>query len=141
VPGIVGLGEACALAAEDMTAEAIRVGALRDRLLQRLAAAVPGIHINGGMVHRLPGNLNLSIDGVDGDALLTSIPDIAVSAGSACSGAESSYVLAALGLPISRLRCTLRFGIGRCNTEAEIDYAAAKVASEVNELRTLSPVL
>jgi cysteine desulfurase len=94
------------------------------------------------MAHRLPGNLNVSFEGVDGDALLTSIPEIAVSAGSACSsGRDSSYVLEALGLPPGLLQCSVRFGIGRSNTQAEIDYAAAKVAAVVRELRALSPVL
>ena len=91
---------------------------------------------------RLPGNLNVSFEGVDGDALLTSIPEIAVSAGSACgSGYDSSYVLEALGLPPALLQCPVRFGIGRSNTQAEIDCAASRVAAAVRELRTLSPVL
>jgi cysteine desulfurase len=93
------------------------------------------------MTHRLPGNLNVSFEGVDGDALLSSIPEIAVSAGSACSGSDSSYVLEALGLPPALLQCSVRFGIGRSNTQAEIDYAASKVAAAVHELRALSPVL
>jgi cysteine desulfurase len=141
VPGIVGFGEACAMAAEDMAAEAVRVGALRDSLLHQLEAAAGAFHINGTMSHRLPGNLNISFEGVDGDALLTSIPEIAVSAGSACSGSDSSYVLEALGLPPALLQCSVRFGIGRSNTQAEIDYAASKVAAAVQELRALSPVL
>jgi cysteine desulfurase len=100
------------------------------------------MHINGSMAHRLPGNLNVSFEGVDGDALLTSIPQIAVSAGSACGlGSDSSYVLEALGLPPALLQCPVRFGIGRSNTQAEIDYTASRVAAAVRELRTLSPVL
>jgi cysteine desulfurase len=141
VPGIVGFGEACAMAAEDMAAEAVRVGALRDSLMRQLAGATAAMHINGTMTHRLPGNLNVSFEGVDGDALLSSIPEIAVSAGSACSGSDSSYVLEALGLPPALLQCSVRFGIGRSNTQAEIDYAASKVAAAVHELRALSPVL
>jgi cysteine desulfurase len=148
VPGIVGFGEACAIAAQEMAGEAVRIAALRDSLLRQLeAAAGPphingAIHINGTMAHRLPGNLNVSFDGVDGDALLTSIPQIAVSAGSACgSGYDSSYVLEAIGLPPALLQCPVRFGIGRSNTQAEIDYAASTVAAAVRELRTLSPVL
>jgi cysteine desulfurase len=141
VPGIVGFGEACAMAAEDMTEEALRIAGLRDSLWRQLDAA-GGVNVNGSMAHRLPGNLNVSFDGVDGDALLTSIPEIAVSAGSACSsGSDSSYVLDALGLPPERLQCVVRFGIGRSNTQAEIDYAAAKVAGAVKELRALSPVV
>jgi cysteine desulfurase len=145
VPGIVGFGEACAIAAEEMAGEAIRVGALRDSLLRQLEASAGiggAMHINGTMAHRLPGNLNVSFEGVDGDALLASIPEIAVSAGSACgSGYDSSYVLEALGLPPSLLQCPVRFGIGRSNTQAEIDCAASQVAAAVRELRTLSPVL
>jgi len=91
---------------------------------------------------RLPGNLNVSFEGVDGDALLSGIPEIAVSAGSACgSGYDASYVLEALGLPPALLQCPVRFGIGRSNTQVEIDYAASRVAAAVRELRTLSPVL
>jgi cysteine desulfurase len=144
VPGIVGFGEACAIAAQEMAGEAVRIGALRDSLLRQLQAAdgPMNIHINGTMAHRLPGNLNVSFEGVDGDALLTSIPEIAVSAGSACgSGYDSSYVLEALGLPAALLQCPVRFGIGRSNTQAEIDCAASRVAAAVRELRTLSPVL
>ena len=140
VPGIVGFGEACAIAAEEMGEDAVRIAALRDNLLQQLQAAAP--HVNGTMAHRLPGNLNVSFEGVDGDALLSSIPQIAVSAGSACSsGSDSSYVLEALGLPPALLQCSVRFGLGRSNTRAEIDHAAAKVASAVRQLRALSPVL
>jgi cysteine desulfurase len=141
VPGIVGFGEACAMAAEDMAAESARVGALRDSLLRQLES-VCALHINGTMSHRLPGNLNVSFEGVDGDALLASIPEIAVSAGSACgSGSDSSYVLEAMGLPSALLQCPVRFGIGRSNTQVEIDYAVSTVAAAVGKLRSLSPVL
>jgi cysteine desulfurase len=140
VPGIVGFGEACALAADEMDRDAARVRGLRDRLWNQLQAA-GSIRLNGGMQHRLPGNLNVSFSGVDGDALLTTIPEIAVSAGSACtSGSDSSYVLEALGAPSEFRNCTVRFGIGRGNTEEEIDYAAARVCAAVEELRAMSPV-
>jgi cysteine desulfurase len=142
VPGIVGFGEACAIAAQEMAEETVRVRGLRDSLLRQLECTAGSLHINGGMTHRLPGNLNISFAGVDGDALLSSIPEIAVSAGSACSsGSDSSYVLEVLGLPRSLLQCSVRFGIGRSNTQAEIDYAALKIAAAVRELRALSPVL
>jgi len=144
VPGIVGFGEACALAESEMAEEAVRIRGLRNRLLQHLqsSAAGRGMRINGGMEHRLPGNLNVSFTGVDGDALLAAIPEIAVSAGSACSsGADSSYVLEAIATPPEFLQCAVRFGIGRSNTEAEIDRAAARVSTAVAELRALSPVL
>lgn len=141
VPGIVGFGEACALAPEEMERGALRIRALRDRLWLRIQAA-GGVRLNGGIEHRLPGNLNVSFAGVDGDALLTSIPEIAVSAGSACtSGSDSSYVLEALGTPSEFLNCTVRFGIGRGNTQDEIDYVAGRVCAAVAELRALSPVL
>jgi cysteine desulfurase len=141
VPGIVGFGEACALAAQEMEQDAVRIGDLREHLWTRLQLA-GGVRLNGGMEHRLPGNLNVSFAGVDGDALLAAIPDIAVSAGSACtSGSDSSYVLEALGTPPEFLQCTVRFGIGRGNTEVEIDRAAARVSAAVAELRALSPVL
>jgi cysteine desulfurase len=140
VPGIVGLGEACALAEREMAADAEHARGLRDRLLTRLRS-VEGVRVNGGMEHRLPGNLNVSFAGVDGDSLLAALPEIAVSAGSACtSGSDSSYVLEALGTPAEFMRCTVRFGIGRGNTEAEIDRAAERVCAAVAELRALSPV-
>ncbi len=141
VPGIVGFGEACALAAEEMERDATRIRGLRDRLWGRLET-LSGVRLNGGMEHRLPGNLNVSFAGVDGDALLTAIPEIAVSAGSACtSGSDSSYVLQALGVPAEFLQCTVRFGIGRGNTEEEIDYAAGRVCAAVGELRAMSPAV
>lgn len=140
VPGIVGFGEACALAAEEMDNDAARIGALRSRLWSRLET-LGGVRVNGGMEHRLPGNLNVGFAGVDGDALLTAIPEIAVSAGSACtSGSDSSYVLEALGTPPELLQCVVRFGIGRGNTEEEIDYVAGRVCAAVGELRAASPV-
>jgi cysteine desulfurase len=140
VPGIAGFGEACALASEEMETRAARITAMRDRLAAALAKA-GGMRINGSMEHRLPGNLNVSFTGVDGDALLSAIPEIAVSAGSACtSGADSSYVLEALGTPPEFLQCAVRFGIGRSNTEEEIVYAAERVCTAVAQLRALSPV-
>jgi cysteine desulfurase len=140
VPGIVGFGAACALAAGEMLEEAVRVSGLRDLLAARLMAA-EGARINGGMEHRLPGNLNISFAGVDGDALLAAIPDIAVSAGSACtSGSDSRYVLQAIGTPAEYLRCAVRFGLGRGTTLAEIERAAERVTGAVAQLRALSPV-
>ncbi len=140
VPGIVGFGSACELAAEEMQPDADRIGRLRDRLWTKLQR-VGGIRANGGFGHRLPGNLNVSFAGVDGDALLGAIPEIAVSAGSACtSGSDSSYVLEAIGAPREFLECAVRFGIGRGNTEEEIDYAAERVLHAVAQLRALAPV-
>jgi cysteine desulfurase len=140
VPGIVGFGHAAEIARAEMATEATRVGQLRDRLLEGLKAATDGLTVNGLMTDRLPGNLNVSFDGVDGEALLVSLDDVAVSSGAACTQAEPSHVLMALGLTKDRALASLRFGIGRSTTAAEIDCAAAKVADVVSRLRQLSPV-
>ena len=138
VPGIVGFGEACRICAEEMAVEARRIGALRDRLWLLLGSALDRVSVNGSMAHRLPGNLHLTFAGVDGDALLTSLPDIAVSAASACSSArvEASHVLSAIGAPEG---AALRFGLGRFNTQEEVDYVAARVIEAVRQLRALAP--
>jgi len=140
VPGIVGFGQAAAIAAAGMKEEASRVTALRNRLLERLRAATDGMSVNGAMDARLPGNLNVSFEGIDGEALLVSLDDIAVSSGAACTAAEPSHVLVALGLSKDRALASLRFGIGRTTTADEVDYAAAKVSAVVSRLRAMSPV-
>jgi cysteine desulfurase len=140
VPGIAGFGRAAEIAREEMAREAKHLAVLRDRLLERLRAATDGMTVNGTMHARLPGNLNVSFEGVDGEALLVSLDDIAVSSGAACTQAEPSHVLMALGLSKDRALASLRFGIGRDTTVTEIDYAAAKVAEVVARLRHLSPV-
>ena len=142
VPGIVGFGEACAIAAAEMREEYVRVRALRDRLLDRIRAGIDGIVVHGSMEHRLGGNLNLSIDGVDGDALLVALPDLAVSTGSACSshGTNGSHVLQAIGVPPRLMQSAMRFGLGRFTTSEEVDYAAERVVSAVSRLRAESPV-
>ncbi|MGE0864337.1 MAG: cysteine desulfurase family protein [Vicinamibacterales bacterium] len=140
VPGIVGFGEAAALAHAGMKEEANRTAALRDRLLAALLAKTGGMTVNGALDARLPGNLNVSFDGIDGEALLVSLDDIAVSSGAACTAAEPSHVLVALGLSTDRALASLRFGIGRTTTAEEVDYAAGKVASVVSRLRAMSPV-
>jgi len=141
VPAIVGFGAACALAADEMEAESSRVGKLRDRLLAHLTAGLDGVRVNGSVAHRLPGNLNLGFAGVDAEALLMSLPEIALSTGSACSSAsvEPSHVLRALGLSDAKARSSVRFGLGRFNTEEEIDYAAGRIVEAVAKLRSLSP--
>jgi cysteine desulfurase len=143
VPGIVGLGKAASIAQEEMREEAQTLGALRDRLLERIQTGLSGVHVNGSLEHRLPGNLNLSFEGVDGDSLLTAMAGLAVSTGSACVSAkqEPSHVLRALGLSEERVRSSLRFGIGRQNTVEEIDLAAEIVIGAVTRLRALSPHL
>ncbi len=141
VPGIVGLGEACVICGTHMAEEAASVGALRDRLRARIEAELSGVRLNGTMNPRLPGNLNIAISGIDADALLTSIPDVALSTGSACSSAEPgpSHVLASLGLSREEARSSVRFGLGRFTTEDEVEYAAGRIIETVLKLRSLSP--
>jgi len=140
VPGIVGLGKACELCREVLPTEAARLRALRDRLKDKIFAGLDEVYINGSMEHRLPGNLNLSFANVDAEPLLMGINDVAVSTGSACSSAaiEPSHVLKALGAG-DLTHGSIRFGIGRFNTQAEIDYVAARVVETVKRLRELSP--
>ena len=142
VPGIVGLGKACEIAQQEMAAEAKQLAHLRDRLKTKLESELDYIHVNGSMEHHLPGNLNMSFVYVEGESLLMGIHEIAVSSGSACTSAtlEPSYVLKALGLGDDVAHSSIRFGIGRYNTEAEIDYTAAKVIDVVKKLRELSPL-
>lgn len=140
VPGIVGFGRAAAIARDELPAEAARARALRQRLLDGLAAKTEGMTVNGSLDARLPGNLNVSFAGIDGEALLVSLDDIAVSSGAACTAAEPSHVLMALGLSKDRALASLRFGIGRTTTADEIDYAAAKVSDVVARLRQMSPL-
>ncbi len=142
VPGIVGFGEACAISAKEMAGEAGRIAELRDRLRTRLESELDEIRINGSMEHRLPGNLNVTFAHVDANALLMSLPDVAFSTGSACSSAsaEPSHVLRAIGLDDRAARSSVRFGLGRFNTAEEVDYAAARVAAAVKNLRALTPV-
>src|ERR1035438_23612 len=133
VPGIVGLGEACAIAQREMPEEMKRMAFLRDRLRSKLEAGLDEVYINGSMEHRLPQNLNMSFLYVEGESLLMGINDVAVSSGSACTSAtlEPSYVLKALGLGDDLAHSSIRFGIGRFNTEEEIDYVAAKLIDEI----------
>lgn len=140
VPGIVGLGKACAIAQEGMLKESCHMAGLRNRLRDRIVGRLDQVYVNGSTEHRLPGNLNMSFAGVDGESLQMGINDIAVSSGSACSTAaiEASHVLKALGLSDDLAHSSIRFGIGRFNTEAEIDYVADHVVETVQRLRELS---
>jgi cysteine desulfurase len=142
VPGIVGLGAACEIAQKEMPEESVRLRALRDRLRATLEASLEEVYINGSMEHRLPNNLNMSFAYVEGESLLMGINDIAVSSGSACTSAtlEPSYVLKALGLGDDLAHTSIRFGLGRFNTEEEVDYVAQKMIDVVNKLRELSPL-
>ena len=142
VPGIVGLGKACELSGAEMAEESTKLAALRDRLKIAIMSRLDEVYINGTMEHRLPGNLNLSFAYVEGESLLMGINDVAVSSGSACTSAtlEPSYVLKALGAGDDLAHSSIRFGIGRFNTEAEVDYVAKRVVDTVTRLRELSPL-
>jgi cysteine desulfurase len=142
VPGIVGLGAACEIAQNEMEAEAVREFELREYLRNKLETALDYTQVNGNMEHHLPGNLNMSFIYVEGESLLMGINDIAVSSGSACTSAtlEPSYVLKALGLGDDVAHSSIRFGLGRFNTKAEVDYVADKIISVVQHLRELSPL-
>ena len=147
VPGIVGFGESCAICAHEMAADSERLGALRDRLWRRLTTELEGVTVNGSLEHRLPGNLNVSFAGVDAETLLMSLPEVALSTGSACSSAtvEPSHVLRALGIGAQAAHSSVRFGLGRVNTEEEIEYVAGRGVESVRRLRKLgfseTPVL
>jgi cysteine desulfurase len=142
VPGIVGLGAACEIAQQEMAAESVRLAKLRDRLRAGLEAKLDEVFINGSMEHRLPNNLNMSFAYVEGESLLMGINDIAVSSGSACTSAtlEPSYVLKALGVGEDLAHTSIRFGLGRFNTEEEVDYVTDKMVLVVTKLRELSPL-
>jgi cysteine desulfurase len=142
VPLIVGFGKAAELAQHELAGEAVRLRRLRDRLLAGLQAGLTEIYVNGSLEHRLPGNLNVSFAFVEGESLLMALKDVAVSSGSACTSAslEPSYVLRALGIGDELAHTSIRFGIGRFNTEAEIDYTIDLVVHAVKRLRELSPL-
>jgi cysteine desulfurase len=142
VPGIVGFGKACEIARQEMEPENARIRTLRDRLNAKLHAGLDELYINGSMEHRLPGNLNISFAYVEGESLLMGINDVAVSSGSACTSAslEPSYVLKALGTGDELAHSSIRFGLGRFNTEEEVDYVAAKIVDVVSKLREMSPL-
>jgi cysteine desulfurase len=130
-PLIVGLAEACRLAQAEMAEEARRITGLRDILLDRLRGAIPGVAVNGSADTRIPGNLNLTFPAATANDLMARVPDLCVSTGSACSSAtiEPSYVLRALGLSDEAAARTLRIGIGRFTSPADIDYAAAALTA------------
>ena len=142
VASIVGFGKACELARTEMADEAKRLGKLRDRLLEGLKKKLDLLIVNGNMEHHLPGNLNVSFAYVEGEALMMAIKDVAVSSGSACTSAslEPSYVLRACGVDEDMAHSSIRFGIGRFNTEEEIDYVVDLMAHSVNRLREMSPL-
>jgi cysteine desulfurase len=142
VPGIVGLGEGCDICRREMAEESERLCRLRDRLHRKLEAGLDDISVNGSIEHRLPNNLNISFAGVEAESLMMGMSEIAVSTGSACTSAtvEPSYVLKAMGIDDDRAHSSIRFGLGRFNTEEEIDYAASRAIEVAKKLRELSPI-
>jgi len=142
VPLIVGFGKACEIMAQEGKKETAKLTALRERLRERIMKQLDEVYINGSVEHRLPGNLNISFNFVEGEGLMMGIKDVAVSSGSACTSAslEPSYVLRALGVGDELAHSSIRFGIGRFNTEEEVDYVADLVVGKVKELRDMSPL-
>jgi len=142
VPGIVGLGAACEIASKEMAEETARVSDLRNKLQAGIFERLDEVYVNGHPTQRLPGNLNVSFAYVEGESLLMGISDIAVSSGSACTSAtlEPSYVIRALGTEEELAHSSIRFGLGRFNTEEEVDYVADRVVKEVKRLREMSPL-
>jgi len=142
VPGIVGLGAACEIARLEMADEMKKMQGLRDSLRDQIMSQLDEVYINGSWEYRLPNNLNISFAFVEGESLLMGINDIAVSSGSACTSAtlEPSYVLKALGAGDDLAHSSIRFGLGRFNTQAEVDYVATRVVDVVKKLRELSPL-
>jgi cysteine desulfurase len=139
LPAAVGMALAFEIAAEDWREDAERIGALRDRMEQRILDAIDGCTVNGAGDHRLPGTSNLSFAGVDGNALLASLPDLAISSGSACTSAhpEPSYVLRAMGVAPALAAASIRFSLGRPTTQQEMERAADRVVEEVTRLRAM----
>jgi cysteine desulfurase len=142
VPGIVGLGKACAVARAEMADESARVARLRDKLRAGLEARLDLVTVNGSLEHRLPGNLNMSFAYVEGEALMMAVKDVAVSSGSACTSAslEPSYVLKAMGVSDDLAHSSIRFGLGRFTTEEEVDYVIDLFVAKVTKLREMSPL-
>ncbi|MDH5668256.1 MAG: IscS subfamily cysteine desulfurase [Nitrospira sp.] len=142
VPLIVGFGKACELCRVEMDTETTRIRAMRDRLQAAITEALEESYLNGHPTERLPGNLNISFAYVEGESLLMGMKDIALSSGSACTSAtlEPSYVLRALGVGVELAHSSIRFGIGRFNTDEEIDYTITKVVEIVTKLREMSPL-
>jgi cysteine desulfurase len=142
VPLVVGFGKACEIMVQEGKQESAKLVALRERLQARIFSQLDEVYVNGSMEHRLPGNMNISFNFVEGEGLLMAIKDVAVSSGSACtsSSLEPSYVLRALGVGDELAHSSIRFGLGRFNTEEEVDYVADLVVGKVKRLREMSPL-
>jgi cysteine desulfurase len=141
VPGIVGFARACQLAVERQAEDERRILALREKLREGIFSRIEGVHLNGSLDHRVAGNLNVSFDGVEGESLLMALRDVALSSGSACASAaaEPSHVIRALGVGDDLAHASLRFGIGRGNSEDEIDFLLDLIQEKVEHLRSLAP--
>ncbi|MEX0801884.1 MAG: IscS subfamily cysteine desulfurase [Candidatus Binatia bacterium] len=142
VPGIVGLGKACEIAQQELMSDGERVMGLSERLKTGILSQLDEVSVNGHLLQRLPGNMHLSFAFVEGESLLMGLKEIAVSTGSACTSAslEPSHVLRAIGLEEHLAHSSIRFGLGRFNTEEEVDYTVRRVVEEVCRLRGLSPL-
>jgi cysteine desulfurase len=142
VPAIVGFGAAAEIAQREMPEEGLRTGKLRRKLQDYLFTHLDHLELNGHPEHRLPGNLNVSFAFVEGEALMMAIKNVAVSSGSACTSAslEPSYVLRACGVSEDLAHTSIRFGIGRFNTEEDVDFVGKYVVEQVRKLREMSPL-
>ncbi|KAK6589898.1 NifS-like protein [Cryptosporidium xiaoi] len=142
VPLVVGFGEACKIALEEMNADSIHIKMLYDKLYKGITSKLPDVELNGCGVNRMFGNLNLSFKGVEGESLMMKLHSMALSSGSACTSAslEPSYVLRAIGVGEDVAHTSIRFGIGRFTTHEEIDKAVKDVVDSVNQLREMSPL-
>jgi len=142
VPGIVGMGKACEIARKEVLADGERLTALTERLKSGIMSQLDQVSVNGHSSQRLPGNMHLSFAFIEGESLLMGLKDIAVSTGSACTSAslEPSHVLKAIGLEEHLAHASIRFGLGRFNTQEEVDYTVRRVVEEVRRLRELSPL-
>jgi cysteine desulfurase len=142
VPGIVGLGAACEICEREMDQESTRLTALRDKMIHAITTRMPDVYLNGHPTHRLPNNVNLSYAYVEGESLLMGLKEVALSSGSACTSAslEPSYVLKSLGVGDELAHSSIRYGLGRFNTEEEVDYVIEQTVETVNRLREMSPL-
>jgi len=141
-PLVVGLGEAAAIAKAEMGKDAEHVKRLSDKFLKAILDGIPDVYMNGDREKRWPGNINLSFAYVEGESMIMAIKDLAVSSGSACTSAslEPSYVLRSIGVGEELAHTSIRFGIGRFTTEAEVDYAIDSVKNSIDKLRAMSPL-
>ncbi len=141
-PLCVGIGAACAIAQKEMTEERFRLLKFKDYFLNKIFESLPKVYLNGDREHRIPGCINLSFDGIEGEGIMLGMPEVCVSSGSACTSAslEPSYVLKAISVREDLAHSSLRIGFGRFTTQEEVEYAASKIIEVVNRLREMSPL-